>query len=65
MKDILYDGSCDHDRNGEDGNDNDENGAPCMFKQGPVMCSNSPKESGNSCCNNYRSVTDALLMIVA
>ena len=27
MKDILYDGSCDHDRNGEDGNDNDENGA--------------------------------------
>ena len=26
---------------------------------------NSPKESGNSCCNNDRSVTDALLMIVA
>ena len=38
---------------------------PCMFKQGPAMCLNSPKESGNSCCNNDRSVTDALLMIVA
>ena len=61
MKDILYDGSCDHDCNGEDGNDNDENGAV----QGPAMCLNSPKESGNSCCNNDRSVTDALLMIVA
>ena len=27
MKDILYDGSYDHDGNGEDGNDNDDNGA--------------------------------------
>ena len=38
---------------------------PCMFKQKACAVLNSPKESGNSCCNNDRSVTDALLMIVA
>ena len=58
MKDVLYD----HDGNGENGNDNDENGA-MHVQAGPVL--NFPKESGNSCCNNDRSVTDALLMIVA
>ena len=64
MKDILYDGSYDHDGNGEDGNDNDDNGA-VHVQAGACAVLNSPKESGNSCCNNDRSVTDALLMIVA
>ena len=64
MKDILYDGSCDLDGNGEDGNDNDDNSA-VHDQAGACAVLNSPKESGNSCRNNDRSVTDALLMIVA
>ena len=64
MKDILYDGSCDHDGNGEDGNDNDDYVAVHVQARACAVL-NSPKESGNSCCNNDRSVRDALLMIVA